>query len=63
MSLSRRAIAIAKERMREDRAGCAEIMIALILSEAEDGEEDALTRDQVIALVWWWAAHEGEATA
>ena len=62
MSLSRRTLAAARRRMREDPSSVAEIVIALILSEIEDGDDGALSAERAVALTWYWAAC-GEATA
>lgn len=62
MTLSRRTLAAARRRMREDPGSVAEIVIALVLSELEDGDDDALTAEQAVALTWYWRAC-GEAEA
>lgn len=62
MSLSRRTLAAARRRMREDPGSVAEVVIALVLSEVEDGDDGALSAEQAVALTWWWCAC-GEADA
>lgn len=64
MSLSRRTLAAARRRMREDPGSVAEVVFALVLvlSEVEDGDEGALSAEQAVALTWWWCAC-GEADA
>lgn len=58
MTVSRRALAVARERMRAMPSDAAEIVLALVLSEVEDGDEGALTPSQAARLTWWWATHE-----
>ena len=62
MSLSRRTLAAARRRMREDPGSVAEVAFALVLSEVEDGDDGALSAEQAVALTWWWCAC-GEADA
>ena len=48
--------------MREDRGSVSEIVIALVLSEVEDGDDGAVSAEQAVALTWYWASC-GEADA
>jgi len=48
--------------MREDPSSVAEVVIALVLSEVEDGDDGALSAEQAVALTWWWCVC-GEADA
>lgn len=59
---TRRELAAARRCMRDDPRLAVEVVIALLIDEAEDGEEDALTGSQVVSLVWWHAAN-GECDA
>lgn len=55
MTVSRRVLAAAARRMREEPATVVELIVMLAVLDAEDGEPGALTHAQCTALGWWWA--------
>lgn len=57
MSLSRRQLAAARRRVREDPSSVVEVALLLAMDDAEDGEPDALDREQITRLGWWYAVH------
>lgn len=59
--ISRRALAAAKRRMREDPRTAAEVVYALVVDD-DDADRVALDASQTVALVWWCRS-QGEAYA
>ncbi len=57
MSLTRRQLADARRRVREDPSSVVEVALLLAMADAEDGEPDALGREQITRLGWWYATH------
>jgi len=57
VSLSRRQLAAARRRVREDPSSVVEVALLLAMDDAEDGEPDALDREQITRLGWWYAVH------
>lgn len=54
--ISRRVIAAARRRLEEEPAAIAEVVIALAIDEAEDGDGD-ISPEHAVSLVWWWCAN------
>lgn len=52
MSLSRRELARARRRMRDDPSSVAEVVTSLVI--AEHLGEQPLDDAQIVALGWWW---------
>lgn len=55
MTPSRRALAAAARRMRDDPRSAVEVVGGLI---ADDADAVEMTARQVVALVWWCATHD-----
>lgn len=55
MSLSRRELARARRRMRDDPSSVAEVVTSLVI--AERIGEHPLDDVQIVALGWWWAVN------
>lgn len=54
--ISRRVIAAARRRLEEEPDSLAEVVIALAIDEAEDGDGD-ISPEHAVSLVWWWCVH------
>lgn len=56
MTVSRRVLAAAARRMREEPSSVVELIVMIAAMDADDGEPDAMTPEQLVALGWWWAS-------
>lgn len=55
MTVSRRALADAARRMRDDPSTVVDVVASLVIAETIDAEP--LDEAQIVALGWWWAVN------